>query len=60
LSASRPRLIAKTGSGPRDLAPRFSSVVNGAKPASTPDPSAVWNKNRRKFSHHYRGRSVRC
>ncbi|KAK8920600.1 hypothetical protein VCV18_007903 [Metarhizium anisopliae] len=46
LSSSRPRLIAKTGTGTRDTAPRFSSVINGAKPASTPDPGAVWNKNR--------------
>ncbi|KHN99308.1 uncharacterized protein MAM_03006 [Metarhizium album ARSEF 1941] len=46
LSSSRPRLIAKTGTAARDSAPRFSSTVNGSKPASTPDPSAVWNKNR--------------
>ncbi|KID88723.1 hypothetical protein MGU_04066 [Metarhizium guizhouense ARSEF 977] len=46
LSSSRPRLIAKTGTGTRDSAPRFSSVINGSKPASTPDPGAVWNKNR--------------
>ncbi|OAA46294.1 hypothetical protein NOR_03047 [Metarhizium rileyi] len=46
LSSSRPRLVAKTGTGTRDSTPRFSSVVNGAKPASTPDPGAVWNKNR--------------
>lgn len=46
-SASRPRLIAKTGSGARETAPRLSSVVNGGKAASAPDPSAVWNKNRR-------------
>ncbi|UNI20408.1 hypothetical protein JDV02_006498 [Purpureocillium takamizusanense] len=46
LSTSRPRLVAKTGSGARDSTPRFSSVVNGAKPATAPDPSVVWNKNR--------------
>ncbi|KAL6860603.1 hypothetical protein ACO1O0_004631 [Amphichorda felina] len=44
-SASRPRLVAKTGSGTRDSGPR-SSGVNGGKPASAPDPNAVWNKNR--------------
>lgn len=47
LSTSRPRLVAKTGSGARDSTPRFSSAVNGAKPATAPDPSVVWNKNRR-------------
>ena len=47
LSVSRPRLVAKTGNGVRDSAPRFSSAVNGGKPATAPDPSVVWNKNRR-------------
>ncbi|WZH43291.1 uncharacterized protein QYS62_004294 [Fusarium acuminatum] len=46
LSASRPRLIAKTGSSTRDSSPRFSGGVNGGKPGSAPDASAVWNKNR--------------
>ncbi|KJZ79420.1 hypothetical protein HIM_00889 [Hirsutella minnesotensis 3608] len=46
LSASRPRLVAKTGTGGRDSAPRFSSVANGGKPATAPDPNVVWNKNR--------------
>lgn len=46
LSSTRPRLIAKTGGGARDSAPKFSSASNGAKPSSAPDPSAVWNKNR--------------
>lgn len=46
LSASRPRLVAKTGSGARDSASRASGA-NGGKPASAPDPSAVWNKNMR-------------
>ncbi|KAG5984083.1 hypothetical protein E4U55_006115 [Claviceps digitariae] len=46
LSSSRPRLIAKTGSGTRDSAPKYSSLSNGAKAVSAPDPSAVWNKNR--------------
>ncbi|ODA79720.1 hypothetical protein RJ55_05314 [Drechmeria coniospora] len=46
LSASRPRLVVKAGNAGRDSAPRFSSVVNGGKPASAPDPSVVWNKNR--------------
>jgi hypothetical protein len=45
-AAARPRLVAKTGSGLRDL-PR--SGANGARPAGVPDPSAVWNKNRRKY-----------
>ncbi|KAL6921323.1 hypothetical protein ACHAP8_008493 [Fusarium lateritium] len=46
LSSSRPRLIAKTGSSTRDSSPRFSGGVNGGKPGSAPDASAVWNKNR--------------
>ncbi|PFH58809.1 hypothetical protein XA68_13177 [Ophiocordyceps unilateralis] len=46
LSTSRPRLVAKTGSGARDSAPRLSSTVNGGKPAAAPDGNAVWNKNR--------------
>lgn len=48
LSAPRPRLVAKTGSGLRDSAPRTSAAANGGKIGSTPDASAVWNKNRRK------------
>lgn len=44
LSASRPRLVAKTGSGTRDSSPRLSAA-NG-KPGSAPDASVVWNKNR--------------
>lgn len=47
LSASRPRLVAKTGTAGRDASPRLSSAVNGGKPGSAPDPAAVWNKNRR-------------
>ncbi|KAI5457168.1 hypothetical protein BGZ63DRAFT_417478 [Mariannaea sp. PMI_226] len=43
--SSRPRLVAKTGSGVRDSSPRFSASANG-KPGSAPDPSVVWNKNR--------------
>ena len=49
LAAPRPRLIAKTGSGLRDSAPRTSSAGNGAKAGAAPDASAVWNKNRRAF-----------
>lgn len=45
LSASRPRLVAKTGAA--GSAPKFTSGVNGAKGAAGPDASAVWNKNRR-------------
>ncbi|KAK4158262.1 hypothetical protein C8A00DRAFT_28767 [Chaetomidium leptoderma] len=40
LTATRPRLVAKTGSGPIAK----GSGVNGGKAA--PDASAVWNKNR--------------
>jgi hypothetical protein len=47
LTLNRPRLIAKTGSGSRDSVPRLAA--NGGKPATAPDPSTVWNKNRRKF-----------
>ncbi|KAF4584227.1 hypothetical protein GQ602_005600 [Ophiocordyceps camponoti-floridani] len=46
LTTSRPRLVAKTGSGARDAPPRLSSNVNGGKPAAAPDGNAVWNKNR--------------
>lgn len=53
LSISRPRLVAKTGSGIRDSAPRLSAV-NGGKPAAAPDPNVVWNKNRRRsFSNAF-------
>ncbi|KAJ0374972.1 hypothetical protein COL26b_006844 [Colletotrichum chrysophilum] len=41
--SSRPRLIAKSGSGTGNV-PRLSAA-NGTN-ASGPDPSAVWNKNR--------------
>jgi hypothetical protein len=44
---SRPRLIAKTGSGTQGSLPKFSSAANGGKPATAPDPSVVWNRNRR-------------
>lgn len=44
---SRPRLVAKTGSGLRDSTPRNSTSANGGKPGAAPDASAVWNKNRR-------------
>ncbi|KAF9881622.1 hypothetical protein CkaCkLH20_00768 [Colletotrichum karsti] len=43
LSATRPRLVAKSGSGAGNV-PRLSAT-NGAK-ASGPDGNAVWNKNR--------------
>ncbi|KAH6668620.1 hypothetical protein F5X68DRAFT_52513 [Plectosphaerella plurivora] len=43
--SSRPRLIAKTGSG-AGTGPKFASTINGAKGATGPDASAVWNKNR--------------
>ncbi len=46
-SAPRPRLVAKSGSGLRDSAPRSSSTANGGKSGAAPDASAVWNKNRR-------------
>ncbi|TDZ54940.1 hypothetical protein CTRI78_v005899 [Colletotrichum trifolii] len=45
LSGSRPRLVAKTGSGAGN-APRLTSTANGGTTSSGPDPSAVWNKNR--------------
>jgi hypothetical protein len=48
LSASRPRLVAKTGTGSRDSIPKFA--VNGGRPATAPDANAVWNKNRRRPS----------
>jgi hypothetical protein len=47
-STPRPRLVAKSGSGLRDSAPRTAAAPNGAKMGSAPDANAVWNKNRRK------------
>lgn len=44
--SARPRLIAKSGSG---LVAKSSAGLNGAK-GNAPDPSAVWNKNQRKWS----------
>ncbi|TAQ88801.1 hypothetical protein B7494_g2897 [Chlorociboria aeruginascens] len=44
--ASRPRLVAKSGSGLRDSTPRASSAASGTKPGGAPDASVVWNKNR--------------
>lgn len=48
-SAPRPRLVAKSGSGLRDSAPRNSAAANGGKAGAAPDASAVWNKNRRRL-----------
>ncbi|KAF7562774.1 hypothetical protein G7046_g1354 [Stylonectria norvegica] len=45
LSVSRPRLVAKAGTGGQNSLPRLSAA-NGGKPPSAPDPSVVWNKNR--------------
>ncbi|KAF3483037.1 uncharacterized protein GIQ15_02361 [Arthroderma uncinatum] len=43
--SSRPRLVAKSGSGLRDSSPRTSTV--GSKNLSgAPDANLVWNKNR--------------
>ncbi|KAI9745594.1 MAG: hypothetical protein M1818_001128 [Claussenomyces sp. TS43310] len=44
--ASRPRLVAKTGSGLRDSGARASAAANSGKGGAAPDPSVVWNKNR--------------
>ena len=46
-AAARPRLVAKSGSGLRDSAPRASAAANGGKAGAAPDANAVWNKNRR-------------
>ncbi|KAH7355193.1 hypothetical protein BKA65DRAFT_581966 [Rhexocercosporidium sp. MPI-PUGE-AT-0058] len=45
-STLRPRLVAKSGSGLRDSAPRAATAANGGKAGAAPDASAVWNKNR--------------
>ncbi|KAI9705537.1 MAG: hypothetical protein M1836_006292 [Candelina mexicana] len=42
----RPRLVAKSGSGLRDAAPRPTSVSTGTARGTGPDPNQVWNKNR--------------
>jgi hypothetical protein len=47
LSISRPRLVAKSGTGTGNSTPRLS-LANGGKPAAAPDPNVVWNKNRRR------------
>ncbi|KAI9797433.1 MAG: hypothetical protein M1833_005473 [Piccolia ochrophora] len=44
--ASRPRLVAKSGSGPRDAAPRKMTLPSAGEQVKGPDPSQVWNKNR--------------
>ena len=46
-AAPRPRLVAKSGSGLRDSAPKASTATNGGKGGAAPDANAVWNKNRR-------------
>jgi hypothetical protein len=51
-AAPRPRLVAKSGSGLRDSAPKASTAANGGKAGTTPDANAVWNKNRRKLHFH--------
>ena len=48
LSATRPRLVAKSGSGAGGSGTKFSSLANGSRPGAAPDANAVWNKNRRK------------
>ena len=53
-TAARPRLVAKSGSGLRDSAPRTSTAANGGKPGAAPDASAVWNKNRRTLHKAFR------
>ncbi|KAH8808761.1 hypothetical protein F5884DRAFT_381226 [Xylogone sp. PMI_703] len=45
-ASTRPRLVAKTGSGLRDSSPRSGSGANGSKAGAAPDANAVWNKNR--------------
>jgi hypothetical protein len=46
--STRPRLVAKTTSGLRDSSSK--PILPGSKnAASAPDPSQVWNKNRREF-----------
>jgi hypothetical protein len=45
LQASRPRLVAKSTSGFRDSTPR--SLTGNKAGSSAPDPSQVWNRNRR-------------
>jgi hypothetical protein len=46
-SVPRPRLVAKSGSGLRDSAPRTATAQNGGKAGAAPDANAVWNKNKR-------------
>ncbi|KAI9781633.1 MAG: hypothetical protein M1839_005850 [Geoglossum umbratile] len=46
VAAPRPRLVAKTVNGMRDVAPRSGSNGSGSGRGSGPDPNQVWNKNR--------------
>ncbi|KAH0547690.1 hypothetical protein FGG08_000179 [Glutinoglossum americanum] len=46
LAAPRPRLVAKTVNGMRDVAPRSGGNGSGSGRGSGPDPNQVWNKNR--------------
>jgi hypothetical protein len=46
LSAGRPRLVAKSGPGLRDTPSYRSSLNHSGAQVPTPDPYAVWNKNR--------------
>jgi hypothetical protein len=52
LTGSRPRLVAKTGSGTGNTLPKFSSAANGGKAPTAPDPNVVWNRNRRMLISH--------
>ena len=45
-SAPRPRLVAKTASGHRALAPKSIDITSKFGKGSGPDPNQVWNRNR--------------
>jgi len=47
-SSARPRLVAKSGSGLGGSFAKTGAGGSGSRPAAAPDPSAVWNKNRRR------------
>jgi hypothetical protein len=51
LQASRPRLVAKSTSGFRDSTPR--NLAGNKAGSSAPDPSQVWNRNKREMPREF-------
>ena len=47
--APRPRLVAKTASGPQTSTPKSMNSLSKNGAGVGPDPNQVWNRNRREF-----------